>query len=86
MVGFLVGSTLLITFVFYFYQIVYTPNVLVDGADRLFVIKSGTTYREVLVDLDKQRIVSDMVSFGFLARLKIMTGKFSPAGICCAVT
>jgi len=78
MVGFLVGSTLLITFVFYFYQIVYTPNVLVDGADRLFVIKSGTTYREVLVDLDKQRIVSDMVSFGFLARLKDYDRKIQP--------
>lgn len=67
---FLVGSMLLITFTFYFYQIVYTPNILVDQTDRLFVIKSGTTYRQVLSDLDKQRLVNDMVSFGFLARLK----------------
>lgn len=78
MIVFLVGSTLLITFVFYFYQIVYTPNILVDGADRLFVIKSGTTYRQVLVDLDKQRVVNDMVSFGFLARLKDYDRKIQP--------
>lgn len=69
---YLVASTLTITFVFYLYQILYTPNILVDSTDRLFVIKSGTTYRQVLVDLDKQRIVNDMVSFSFLARLKGM--------------
>ena len=67
---FLVGSMLLISFSFYFYQIIYTPNVLVDKDDRLFVIKSGTTYRGVLEDLGKQNMVNDMVSFGFLARLK----------------
>ena len=68
--AFLVGSMLLISFSFYFYQIIYTPNVLVDMDDRLFVIKSGTTYRGVLEDLGKQHMVNDMVSFGFLARLK----------------
>ena len=45
--AFLIGSTPLITFTFYFYQIFYTPNVLVDRDDRLFVIKSVTTYRGV---------------------------------------
>ena len=78
LIFFLVGSTLLITFTFYFYQIVYTPNILVDGADRLFVIKSGMTYRQVLVDLDKQRVVNDMVSFGFIARLKDYDRKIQP--------
>lgn len=75
---FLVGSTLLITFTFYVYQIVYTPNILVEASDRLFVIKSGTTYRQVLINLDKQRFVNDMVSFGFLARLKNYDRKIQP--------
>jgi UPF0755 protein len=70
LVVFLVGSMLLITFTFYIYQIVYTPNILVDREDRLFVIKSGTRYREVLEQLGKQEMVNDMVSFSFLARLK----------------
>ncbi len=78
MILFLVGSTLLITFTFYFYQIVYTPNILVEGSDRLFVIKSGTTYRQVLADLDRGRFVNDMVSFGFLARLKNYDRKIQP--------
>lgn len=81
LVTFLVGSMLLISFTFYLYQIVYTPNVLVDREDRLFVIKSGTTYRGVLEALGKEEIVNDMVSFSFLARLKdfdraIQPGRF----------
>ncbi|MDZ4716137.1 MAG: endolytic transglycosylase MltG [Cytophagales bacterium] len=75
---FLVGSMMLITFTFYFYQIVYTPNILVERSDRLFVIKSGTLYRQVLSDLDRQGFVNDMVSFGFLARLKNFDRKIQP--------
>ena len=85
LVAFLVGSMLLITFTFYFYQIIYTPNILVDQESRLFVIKSGTTYRGVLEALGKERIVDDMVSFSFLARLKdfdrtIQPGRFMLRG------
>jgi len=69
LVIFLVASTLLITFVFYGYQIVFTPNILVDGEDRLFIIKSGATFRTVQEDLGRGRFVNDMVSFSFLARL-----------------
>lgn len=66
---FLVGSTLLITFTFYAYQIFYTPNILVDMEDRIFEVKSGATYRDVQNDLGRGRFVNDMVSFSFLARL-----------------
>ncbi|NOT74987.1 MAG: endolytic transglycosylase MltG [Cyclobacteriaceae bacterium] len=76
--AYLVGSMLLISFSFYFYQIVYTPNILVDGTDRLFVISSGTSYRQVLKDLGEQRVVNDMVSFSFLARLKNFDRKIQP--------
>lgn len=66
---FLVGSTLLITFTFYAYQIFFTPNILVDRDDRLFIIKSGASFRTVQDDLGRGRFVNDMVSFSFLARL-----------------
>lgn len=66
---FLVGSTLLITFTFYAYQIFYTPNILVDRDDRLFIIESGATYRQVQENLARGNFVNDMVSFSFLARL-----------------
>jgi len=44
---FLISSTLFITFVFYGYQILYTPNILVDRDDKLFIVRSGYTFRNV---------------------------------------
>lgn len=66
---YLVCSILLITFVYYGYQIVYTPNVLVDREDQMFIVRNGYTYRQVQEDLAKGRFVNDFVSFSFLARL-----------------
>jgi UPF0755 protein len=65
---FLIASVLTITFIFYGYQIFYTPNILVDRDDRVFTIRSGATFRKVLEDLGKGGFVNDMVSFSFLAR------------------
>jgi UPF0755 protein len=66
---FLILSTLTITFIFYGYQIFFTPNILVDREDKIFVIRSGYTYRTVLEELGKGNFVNDLVSFSFLARL-----------------
>lgn len=66
---YLIGSTLLITFVFYGYQICYTPNILLERDDRPFIVKSGSTFRQVQEDLGNNGFVNDMVSFSFLARL-----------------
>lgn len=66
---YLIVSTLTITFIFYGYQIVFTPNILVDRDDKLFVVHSGSTYKQVLDDLYKGKFVNDPVSFAFLARL-----------------
>ncbi len=78
LVAFLVGSVLLITFTFYFYQIIYTPNILVDRDDRLFMVKSGATYQSVLNDLGKANFVNDMVSFAFLAKLNGLDQELKP--------
>ncbi len=79
---FLVLSTLTITFIFYGYQIFFTPNILVDKDDRTFIIRSGSTFRKVQEDLGKGNFVNDMVSFSFLARLNdydenVMPGKYT---------
>lgn len=65
---FLVTSTLTIVFTFYAYQILYTPNILVEKDDRDFLVKQGDTFRAVQLGLG-DGIVNDMVSFSFLARL-----------------
>jgi UPF0755 protein len=65
---YLVVSTLTISFTFYGYQIVFTPNVLVDQDDKLLIVHSGESYRDVQIRLG-EGYVGDMVSFSFLARL-----------------
>lgn len=60
---------LTITFIFYGYQILYTPNILVDKDSRIFLIPKDADFRDVQMALGKQGIVNDMVSFSFLARL-----------------
>lgn len=66
---FLVASTLTITFTFYFYQVFFTPNILVDKTDRLVVIKADTSFKGLQRQLAEQGVINDMVSFSFVARL-----------------
>jgi UPF0755 protein len=81
LVIFLAGSMLLISFTFYFYQIFFTANILVDREDKLFVVRSGSSFRKVQQDLADGGFVNDLVSFSFVARLggydkKIKPGRF----------
>lgn len=69
LVLFLVLSILGISFSFYAYQIVYTPNVLVDKEDRIIIIPQDATFKSVQAQLHDGRYVEDLMSFSFLARL-----------------
>jgi len=68
---FLVVFTMMLSsFAFYTYQILYTPNVLVEQEDRLFSIPKGSTFKDLQNRLANERIVNELVSFSFLAKLK----------------
>ncbi len=76
---FLVVFTMMISsFAFYTYQIFYTPNILVDKDDQLFSIPRGTTFKDFQNKLDRERIVNDLVSFSFLAKLKDLDTNIKP--------
>ena len=64
-----VGSVLLVSFSFYAYQMVYTPNVLADQSDRILLIPSGATFDEVQDRLHEENYVKDLLSFSVLAKL-----------------
>lgn len=66
---FLVISILGISFTFYAYQIVYTPNVLVQKEDRVIIIPKDATFKTVQKQLHEGRYVEDLMSFSFLAKL-----------------
>ncbi len=75
LIFFLLFAVLGISFVFYGWQIVYTPNILVDKEDRVIVIPEGANFKTVQALLHTGmtptdgRYVEDLVSFSFLAKL-----------------
>ena len=69
LVLFLVLSILGISFSFYAYQILYTPNVQVQKEDRVIIIPAEATFKSVQKQLHDGRYVEDLMSFSFLARL-----------------
>lgn len=66
----IVFTVMLSSFAFYTYQILYTPNLLVDTEGRYFPVSKGTTFKEFQNQMDEDRIVQDLVSFSFLAKIK----------------
>lgn len=68
-VVFLVVSVLGISFTYYAYQIVYTPNVLVQMESKLLVVGENDNFKDLQAKLHKGRYVNDLISFSFLAKL-----------------
>lgn len=60
---------LLSSFAFYGYQVLYSPNLLVDQEDKILVINKNETFKSLQNKLYKDNYVQDPVSFSFLARL-----------------
>lgn len=68
-VVFLVVSVLGISFAYYAYQIVYTPNILVQMDSKLLVVDEKDSFKDLQAKLHKGRYVNDLISFSFLAKL-----------------
>jgi UPF0755 protein len=69
LIFFLVISVLGISFSFYAYQMVYTPNILVDQENRILIVKEGQTFKDIQKELHDGNFVRDLISFSFLAKL-----------------
>lgn len=71
LVAFIIVSTVMLSsFAFYAYQIVFTPNILVDQSDQYFTIPTGSTFKDVQNKIKKEGVVNDLLSFSFLSKLK----------------
>jgi len=76
---FLVVFTMMLSsFAFYAYQIVYTANILVGAAPVELAIPHGTDFKALQNELAKRKIVNDLVSFSFLAKLKNLDANINP--------
>lgn len=69
LVIFLVISVLGISFTFYAYQVVFTPNILVGKEARELIIERGATFNSIQKQLHDRGYVNDLMSFSLLARL-----------------
>lgn len=69
LIFFLLFSVLLISFGYYAYQIVYTPNVLVGKQPRQLVIPRGANFKDVQDLLHRGDYTQDLISFSFLSKL-----------------
>ena len=65
----IVFSTMLTSFAFYFFQVVYSPNILVQGEPRILTIPTGSTFKDVQNLVYDQKIVNELISFSFLSKL-----------------
>lgn len=75
---FLLFSILGISFSFYAYQIIYTPNILVDKEDRAIIVKEDYSFKDIQKELHEGNFVQDLVSFSFLARLTGYDNQIKP--------
>jgi len=66
------------TFSFYLYQIIMSPNLQVAKPAIGILLPKGANFRSVQDTLFKYRVVEDMVSFSFLAKLMDYTELVKP--------
>lgn len=62
-------TMLMSSFSFYFYQVIYTPNFLLEKEDRFLFIPTGATFEDVQRIIYNDKFVNEAVSFGMLAKL-----------------
>lgn len=69
LVAMIAGSVLAISMTFYFYQVFFSPNTLVDR-DQPYLLKipTNSVFKNVVDKLYKDKVINDALSFGFVAK------------------
>ena len=65
----IVFSILLTSFIFYFYQVFFAENILVEKGDQVILIEEEMTFKELQDVVYEGQIVNDMLSFSFVAKI-----------------
>lgn len=84
---FLFFTITLITVVFYSYQVLFTPNITIDqdstsrfksGEEISLYIPTGADFETVMDTLVRKKLLQDIISFRFLAKLLSYTDNVKP--------
>jgi UPF0755 protein len=63
-------SVLAISMTFYFYQVFFSPNTLVQSDQPYYLkIPSNSVYKNVVDQLYNDKVINDALSFGFVAKI-----------------
>ncbi|MEK6478329.1 endolytic transglycosylase MltG [Catalinimonas sp. 4WD22] len=68
-IGLIVFTVAVVSFSFYAYQMLMSPNILVDKSEREVLIPTGSTFDEVRDMLYEEGYVNDLLSFSVLSKL-----------------
>lgn len=69
MLAMVVFSVLLTSFSFYFYQVFYGANILLDKEDQAIIIKREDNFDDVRNKFYDNNIINDVISFSFVAKV-----------------
>ena len=65
----IVFSTLLSTTSVYTYQMLFSPNFLINHPDKMIIIDDDTDFKELTKQLIEDTLLNDVISFSFLSKL-----------------
>ena len=65
----IIFSTILTTGSVYTYQILYSPNFLINADDKFIIIEENTDFNELIKKLEDDTLINDILSFSFLSKL-----------------
>jgi len=69
MLGMVVFSVLLTSFSFYFYQVFYGANILLDQQDQTIIIQKEDDFDDVRNKFYDANIINDVISFSFVSKV-----------------
>ena len=65
----IVFSTLLSTSSVYIYQMLFSPNFLINQPDKMILIKDDKNFKELTNQLIEDTLLNDVISFSFLSKI-----------------
>ncbi len=65
----IIFSTILTTCSVYTYQMLYSPNFLINSEDKFIIIEEGTDFNSLIKKLEDDTLINDILSFSFLSKI-----------------
>tara|TARA_B100002052_G_scaffold294410_1_gene319111 strand:+ start:627 stop:1655 length:1029 start_codon:yes stop_codon:yes gene_type:complete len=65
----IIFSTILTTGSVYTYQMLYSPNFLINSKDKFIIIDDDTDFNGLITKLEEDTLINDILSFSFLSKI-----------------